>query len=237
MATSDHGTDNENAQPSGHLRTQGQSRAGARRGWTTGTRQRGCPRNHVGRTPSGRTDFPDQSAIPLKCYVDGGRRILSVAKAYIQFWIVQFAWLRPIDWYRCSIQGHRFGDYIDRFVQARPCFMLKLLHRRGRLALTAKDVVALDPKTTYLSDANLHSRAARFNNTLYAGLPEQLRPFEHCEVYERDNRLVSAYRLKPGVSIMMIVGVDPRSGLSNDAVDWTIFLTPPEPETSGGAEQ
>ncbi len=175
--------------------------------------------------------------IPLECYPNGARRVIEVRHAIRPFWGAHCSYLLPLQWYRFDIGPHSRRLYLSEVVKERQMYLLLLLHRRCHLPLTREDLEDLDPKTSYLTLPNFHSRMSRIYNTLFADLPEHLIPIEPTQASGPDLKLRPAYRIKPRVDTFLITGVEPSSGFRPDDVDWTIFLTPPEPETSGGAQQ
>jgi len=169
-----------------------------------------------------------QGSIPLQCICNGARRVLELKKVVTLFWQVHCAWLLPLDWYRFQIEDCSHTAYVSRTMQERPRFMLLLLHRRGHLALRLDELIELDPLTAHISGPTFTSRASRINKTMFAELPEPLRPVEFFSAYDETLDPKRAYRIRPGCDTLLVIGTERTSGFKNDDVDWTVFLTPPE---------
>ena len=53
-------------------------------------------------------------------------------------------------------------------------------------------------------------------------------PLEHIHFIDQNRRPQAGYRMKLDTNWLVVMEIDPRSGLRPDAVDLVIFLNPPE---------
>ena len=62
--------------------------------------------------------IPDeQKNIPTRCYVHGHLRTLTLEEAYVLFWEVPFAWLRPHAWCRFGQNSGYMRELITKSIK------------------------------------------------------------------------------------------------------------------------
>ena len=161
--------------------------------------------------------------IPLLCYHSGVRKVLPLEVAHQLFWLVSLGLIPMLDFFR-SGHGERAkkGSFTSTVQRGAPRFVMKLL-TRGRLALAREDVC--------LQDEN-GDPPARPTFAVWAYECKKL--FDDREILERtyfidkDYHRQVGYRMKLDETWLVVIGVDPKSGLSDTAVDLSVFLDPPE---------
>ena len=172
----------------------------------------------------------EQDGIPLKCFMNGYPRTMLLSDARQLFWKVRIAWLRPLDWMRVGHGSRARQGNGTAFMQDRvACFAYKLL-TRGSLAIRVDDDCLADEHGDSPRRGTVAAWACRFGSIF--------KDFTALEsVRTTDDRGIRelAYRMKPGVEWLLIVGVDHKSVVPDLAVDWRIFLTRPSEEHSESA--
>ena len=165
--------------------------------------------------------------ISLLCFENGRRLLLDCSEAYRRFWASEFAWLRPLKWYRFDVNEYSGRVYVHNVLRSAEEFMAHHLHRRGRRPLTRDTLQELDPRVTYMTTNMFEARAAKMNTGLFPDLPKELRPFVFTEEVQDKGWLQPAYCLSPKRSVFMICGVAPDNGDTDDDVNWFLFQHPP----------
>ena len=165
-----------------------------------------------------------QKRIPIQCYVNGYKKVLTLEETYALFWQVHFAWLLLLDWYRFTLDGSAKDGYVSKIAKFSGMgFGYKLLTKKA-LALAINDTCMLD-EHGYAPTRNTFTQNARRFRLLF---PENACPYESTQVFDKDGDLQLAYRMKH-IKWLIVAGVDPNSKFTNEDVDWTIFQTPPDP--------
>ena len=166
----------------------------------------------------------DMRKIPLLCFLDGRRKVLPFEEAYKLFWRVTFSWLLPLDWFRSGFRKSATDGYAGKIAQQPPMrFAFKML-TRGALALAINDSALLDEHGDSPSHGLLYAWAARFGK-LFKGP----KPYEYMKVSDQYGRRQPAYRMKPGETWLIVIGVDPENHECTDLdVDWELFQVPRE---------
>ena len=85
--------------------------------------------------------IPDeQKSIPIRSYVNGRLKTLTIEEVYVLFWEVPFAWLEPLIWIRFDKLGAYVKDVMGPSIKI---FAYNLL-TRGYMALTINSECMLD---------------------------------------------------------------------------------------------
>jgi hypothetical protein len=164
----------------------------------------------------------DQGNVPLKCFVNGYARTVNLSEAHRFFWKARLGWLRPLEWIRVDHgKNARQGNGADLMQDRVARFAWKLL-TRGSLALRVDDDCLGDEHGNLPGRGTVAAWACRFANMF-----KSARVLEHVRVADEFGIRELAYRLKPGIDWLLVVGVDSKSPIPDTAVDWTVFLTPP----------
>ena len=174
-----------------------------------------------------------QPEIPLECYKNGKYGIFATIEACKQFWACNYGWLCPSDLYRFSIEGYSGQNYVYKIIGKKAMRFGFLVHTQES-PLTVDEAEKLFKKDKELEVNTFISWASKFNRIfrepyMPEDLPTELRPFYYLEVPNGMGHITRpAYKMHPGRTSFVIVGVDTTSQYSNTDVDWTIFQTPPK---------
>ena len=175
----------------------------------------------------------NQSEILLECYKNGKEDIFPAIEAHKRFWSYNYGWLCPLDLYRFSIEGYSGQNQIYKIVGKKALRFSFLIHtREGPLIIDDAEKPLNNGEeleiNTFISWASKFNRIFR-KPYIAKVLPTELRPFHYLEVPNGVGFITRpAYKMHPGRTSFIIVGVDPTSKYSNTDVDWTIFQTPPD---------
>lgn len=106
---------------------------------------------------------------------------------------------------------------------------------RGNRFLTLGDWEELEKAVGLISDDVFHQLASRFGKIFTDRherpvLPEPLRPFFHYRIDETGQSSQPAYRMHPERTWLLVLGVAPGQGITDNDIDWTVFQTPPPPD-------
>ena len=161
------------------------------------------------------------------CYHIGAKVTRASVEAHKLFWTANYAWNLQTDFYRWGIDGHTGQDYVCRIACPRARRLGRYVHCRGGRALMNSNFEQLQNNEERITVGVFRKMACQFNK-LFQGLPTNLRPF--FEYKEDDGGRINqpAYRMYPGRTYLVIVGVAPGQGLTNDDMDWTLFDGPPD---------
>ena len=174
----------------------------------------------------GSSNLEAASGPMLRAHHNGQRKVYSVPKIWRLVWKCNYAWLRIPDFYRWSIEGHEDSAYVCVKVPPLPRRFGLLMHMRGSRAMTPSDYVQLEELDEDVTNSKFHQLASRFNK-VFGDLPEHLRPFFYYRYDEPGSSPKPAYRMHPERDRLLVMGVAPGQGLTDDDIDWTLFLTPP----------
>jgi hypothetical protein len=168
--------------------------------------------------------IPDeQKSVPTLCYINGQKKTLNLEEAYVLFWILPFAWLLPVDWFRY----HKITAYMrDVAKKSTKIFLMHLLNR-GYLALTINDDCMRDKHGDPLSPNAFAAKAARLRKIF----GDEEVPFIYEDALQDNKGTVQAYRMSPGQTWIVVMSVEKNSEYTDADIDWTIFQTPPDPKT------
>jgi hypothetical protein len=165
--------------------------------------------------------------VMVETFRNGHRVSLSLTAALELFWEAEFAWLKPLDWYRWSIHGRTGNGTMFKDAKRGPRVMAYHLMRRGQRGLTLDDLHELDKRSEFIGPEAFHTRMARFNTAVFGKMLPEHRPFEYTEVFNGNDQPISAYRLKPGHEVLLVVGLVPGGSYQPEDIDWTMFQKPP----------
>lgn len=160
----------------------------------------------------------DKKHIPILCYVNGRQSTLTLEEAYTLFWIVPFAWLLPLDWFR---SGLRQG-YMRKLVHKAVKVFAYNLFTRSFLPLRIDSECMLDEHGYSPSRNCFQSRACKL-----AKIFEGKSPYAFDDCIRISGKLQPAYRMIPGQEWLIVVGVKPESEFTDHDIDWTVFQTHP----------
>lgn len=167
----------------------------------------------------------DLKNLPTRCYAQGRRKILSLEEAYILFWKVNFAWHMLLDWFRSSIDGDEKEDYMMRVAKPSGARFAYQSLTRGSMALSTNDACLLDEYGCLPSKDVVTQDASKFGKC-FCGK----KLFESTYVCDRGRKQL-AYRVRQGMTWLIVLGLDTESdltkGLTDDVIEWEIFKTPP----------
>ena len=170
------------------------------------------------------------SKILLVIYLKGRYFLWPGNEVYLLFWVVDYAWLLPLDFYRYEIDGYHdeLYVYLERVGGLARDFGF-YLHTRTDRYLTLMDLRNLEQNSVLSTDV-LHRRAADFNK-IFKALPdkrEDLRPFKNDKAIHRTGKPQS-YRMNPYRNYLVVKGIDPKVKLDpEDQIDWPKFEKKPK---------
>ena len=189
----------------------------------------------------------NQQSPLLKCFVNGKCETLSIEDAHRQLWRANYGWLRPLNWYRWSVEGYRSSEYLLRKTTPQPIWFSLNVHLRQeplsiddceRMVNEISQERALytgqKRKQTELDGNNFVAWVARFHKVFYStdkskSLPKELWPlyFEPAFIGQH-RRQRPAYRIRPGMIYMVIDGIHPDFDDTIVPLEWNRFLEPPK---------
>ncbi len=163
----------------------------------------------------------DDNNVEIDCYYCGRRQRLPLLEAIKLFHTSSYAWLLPLDYYRWAI-GDRAGDtYVYEHVSKSARSFGRRIHTHRMRALSLRGLEALEDAE--IDARTFHKRASRFNS-IFDGLPADLRPFVYDEIETIDDVRIPAYRMRQSRTWLVVVGA---ADGQDDRVEWAMFLDPP----------
>ena len=160
----------------------------------------------------------------LECCENGKRVVRPFHDAHRQFWLSNYAWLIPSDWYRWEIDRYSGETYVYPVVKKAALRLGFLIHTRKE-PLTMDDLEEADGDGYELSVDAFVARAYRFNR-LFGNLPRELRPYHYMDVLNKMGIPRPAYRMNPQRTYLVVLGIAPESPRTD--VDWSLFCQPPK---------
>ncbi len=153
------------------------------------------------------TTDDQQGSVPLEIFVDGSFELPPFAEVRRRIWESHFSMVMPLD------RGmHRFGEQHKSFSLASTvgvsgiAFLYALLSQVE--PLTKVGLWQWLGKKVPDNDGGFHKRASRARFA-FSKIQRQAGPlFESCKVFDRCGRAQSAYKVRPGVTTIVVVGVD-----------------------------
>lgn len=158
------------------------------------------------------------------------KKSLSWPEAYRIFWESVIGWLLPIQWYKYGTDPMPHSGYIYEHVSRNARKFGFHLHNRGLMPLTLTGYRHLEPAPSGYPQISkeLFISIAHKWSLLYRGIGMDTRPFLYVPVEGTGRTDEPAYCIKPDISRLLILGVDPACGLRDDDFDWSLFQTPPD---------
>jgi len=158
----------------------------------------------------------------LDCCVNGFRRALSFGEVHDLLWTGILGWVILTDWLRAGREPQSAKGRAGKLLQEPVVRFAYLLLTNGSLALTLEDRRLIDAHGDSPTKGTFTAWACRFRH-VFPGID----PIEHLKVMGRGgNRRVHAYRMRPGLTWLIVMGTADDSQVPPDAVDWALLEVP-----------
>jgi|GEM_PF-5488846 len=165
----------------------------------------------------------NMKTIPIVCFHNGRRTILSSEEVYRLFWNVTLGWVLLSDFFRTGFGKQGKHGTISKVIHGSAIRFAFNILTHGSLVLAREDICLLDEHGDSPSQDIFPVWAHRFSK-LFNGF----RPIKHVTFTDPQGHRHCGYRMKPDQTWLIVVGVDPDSSFGNEDIDWAIFETPPD---------
>ena len=173
-------------------------------------------------------ELANQASVELDAVLNGMRKRISFSLAVRRYWSAAFAWCWPPDLLRWKVDCHESKPVVlsQRIRPSARKFAISL-YSRGLLPLTKEAFEIIEDRK--IQDNHFNSLAAQFGRVFGNMSPAQ-RPYYFYPVEDITGRIRKAYRLRADPDRLWIVvrGVADAQDVTDDNVDWSDFIEPPD---------
>ena len=166
---------------------------------------------------------PDIHKLLFICSLTGRLLKLPFNEARRLLYECSIGWVKRIEWLRYDFDGLADANYLTPGIPEAGAFSGYHIMIRGRNWLTIDKYRELYEEQR-LSIGAFAAHVSRFRKAFEKSEDKKVNPFEHQRRNEGARARITAYRLRPPLTALVIIDVDPDSGFTGDDIDWTMLL-------------
>jgi hypothetical protein len=168
----------------------------------------------------------------LICNVNGKVNRIAVSEACKLFWNLNIGWVLRLGLFRYCWAGFEDIVHLSETRISAPALVFGRRLMEQRLGLVLASDFTKSQHDEYPPSKNMFCAwAARWRVHVFNAVPQDRRstsiPFERVSIPEEPP---FGYRIRPGVSRIVVIDVDDCSKQRGRAFDWSCFLEPPQDE-------